>query len=652
MDETPRTPASPEDPEKLRSRLRDLSARTFVSLVENSTDLIGFTTLDGELVYMNPSGRKQLGFDDAPLPEGIRVHDFALEKHRGKLQYLIQILFRTGSWTGEMRVKNPRTGVVIPIEVRAFLIRDPEDGTPIGMAGIGRDLTDRKRVENALRLSEEKFAKAFRTTPDSVNINRMRDGMFVEINEGFTQLMGYEVEDVIGRTSQELEIWVDPKDRAELLRRLDDCGEARNLEAKFRRKDGRIGIGLMSARVIQMEGEKFLLSITRDISDRVRLEEQLRQAQKMEAVGRLAGGIAHDFNNLLTVIVGYCDVLLSRAEPGDRSIKDLREIRKAGESASALTRQLLAFGRKQMLDLQPTALNDLVTNMENMLRRTIGENISLVTGLAPDLWTVRADGNQIQQVVMNLAINARDAMPSGGRLTIETRNARVEENAPGKPPDCPPGPYAVLAVSDTGHGMDEAIVREIFEPFFTTKELGKGSGLGLSTVHGIVRQSGGFIEVETRRDSGTTFKVYLPRVEAPARAVPVKSDTGKAVGGNETVLLVEDSEVVRSYTAEILRTGGYDILEAGSGEEAIRLAGGHPGPIGLLLSDVVMPGATGGEVAARICASRPGMKVLFVSGYPEDTIGKKRLLDEGAPFLGKPFTPNELLKKVRGILGS
>ena len=318
MDETPRTPDSTEDRDKQRSRLLDLSEHTFFSLVENSTNLIGIATLEGELVYMNPAGRKQLGFDDAPLPEGFRVHDFALEKHRGKLQYLIQILFRTGSWTGEMRVKHLRTGAVIPIEVRAFLIRDPEDGSPVGMAGIGRDLTDHKRVEKALRLSEEKFTKAFRTTPDSVNINRLRDGMFVEINEGFTQLMGYEIEDVIGKTSKDLNVWVDPADRAELLRRLVECGEAKNLEAKFRRKDGRIGTGLMSARVIEMEGEKFILSITRDITDRVRLEDQLRQAQKMEAVGRLAGGIAHDFNNLLTVIIGYCDVLLSRATPGDR----------------------------------------------------------------------------------------------------------------------------------------------------------------------------------------------------------------------------------------------------------------------------------------------------------------------------------------------
>ena len=651
MDDTLRKRAAEGDPGKLRSRLLDLSGQTFVSLVENSTNLIGIATLEGELIYLNPAGRKQLGFDDAPLPEGFRMQEFALERHRGKLRCMLQVLHRTGSWTGEMRVKHIGTGATIPIEVRAFLIRDPEDGTPVGMAGIGRDLTDHKRVEKALRLSEEKFAKAFRITPDAVNINRMRDGMFVEINEGFTRATGYEVEDIIGKTSNDLNLWADPAEREELVRRLAERGEVRNLEGKFRRKDGRIDTGLMSARVIDMDGEKYILSITRDITDRVRLEEQLRQAQKMEAVGRLAGGIAHDFNNLLTVIIGYCDVLLSRAKPEDPGSEELREIRKAGESASALTRQLLAFGRKQVLNLQPTALNDLVGQMENMLRRTIGENIVLATDLASDLWTVRADIHQLQQVVMNLAINARDAMPSGGRLTIGTRNVDVPEEAPARTPDCPPGPYVALSAEDTGCGMDEATVREVFEPFFTTKEPGKGSGLGLSTVHGIVRQSGGFVEVESRQGLGTIFRVYLPRVEPPsAAAAKAGGGDDRPGGGNETILLVEDSEVVRSYTAEILRTSGYDVLEAASGEEAILAAGRNGRPIDLLLSDVVMPGITGGEVAARIREIRPGTKVLFVSGYPEDAIGRKRLIDDSVPFLGKPFTPNELRKKIREIL--
>ncbi len=652
MDDRYRTAAAPGDAETPRSRLKELAGQMFVSLVENSTDLIGVATLDGELFYLNPAGRRMLGLDDTPLPEGIRVQDYVPERHRARFRYQVQCLVRTGSWTGEARAKNFRTGDPIPLETRAFLVRDPDNGTPIGMASISRDITDRKRVEKALRLSEDKFTKAFRISPDAVNINRIRDGMFVEINEGFSRLTGYGVEDIIGKTSMDLDIWARSEDRAELLRRLEKTGEVLNFEAKFRKKDGRIDTGLMSARVIEMEGEKYLLTITRDISERIRLEERLRQAQKMEAVGRLAGGIAHDFNNLLTVIIGYCDVLLSRRNLEDPAVAEVREVRKAGETASALTSQLLAFGRKQVLNLRPTALNDLLSQMENMLRRMIGETIDLKTLLEPGLWTVRADVNQLQQVMMNLAINARDAMAGGGTLTIRTWNALVEEDSPARPPDCPPGPYVVLGVSDTGHGMDEATAREIFEPFFTTREPGQGSGLGLSTVHGIVRQSGGFIEVETRPGRGTTFKVFLPGVEIPAETAVPGTDGEEARGGNETVLLVEDSDVVRCYTAEILQMGGYAVLEASSGEEALRVARERGRPIDLLVTDLVMPGVNGKEVAARLGAAQPGLKVLFVSGYPEDAVGKKRLIEAGAPFLGKPFKPNDLLRKAREILDS
>jgi two-component system cell cycle sensor histidine kinase/response regulator CckA len=649
MDEMPRMPDSPGDSTILLSRLRELKGETFFSLVENSTDLIGIATLDGDLFYLNPAGRKMLGLDDTPIPEGVRVQDFISDKHRARFQYGVQCLLRAGNWTGEARARHFRTGASIPLETRAFLVRDPGDGTPIAMASISRDISDRKRVEKALRLSEEKFEKAFRISPDAVNINRVRDGLFVEINDGFTRLTGYEVEDVIGKTSLDLDVWARAEDRAELLRRIEKDGEALNFEAKFRKKDGRIDTGLMSARIIEMGGEKFLLTITRDISERIRLEDRLRQAQKMEAVGRLAGGIAHDFNNLLTVIIGYCDVLLSRGNLEDRAAAEVHEVRKAGETASSLTSQLLAFGRKQVLNLQPMALNDLLSNIENMLRRMIGETIELTSSVEPHLWTIRADVNQLQQVVMNLAINARDAMKGGGTLTIRTWNALVEEDAPARPPDCPPGPYVVLAVSDTGHGMDEATSREIFEPFFTTREPGQGSGLGLSTVHGIVRQSGGFIEVETKPGRGSTFKVFLPGVEIPAEPAARGVDD-EVRGGSETVLLVEDSDVVRCYTAEILQMGGYAILEAASGEEAIRIAKERGRPIDILVTDLVMPGVNGKEVAARLGAAQPGLKVLFVSGYPEDAVGKKRLIEDGAPFLGKPFKPNDLLRKIREIL--
>jgi PAS domain S-box-containing protein len=641
----------PGTAERFRHRIEEMAGQMFVSLVENSTDLIGIATLDGELFYLNPAGQKLLAVDDAPRRGKIHLQDFAKNQHLEKLDGLMASLVRTGSWTGEMRALNLRTGSPIPIETHAFVIRDPANGTPIAMAAVSRDLTERKVVENALRVSEDKFSKAFQISPDAVNLNRLGDGTYVEVNEGFCRTMGYTPEEVVGKTSTELKIWDRPSDRVQLVRRLGTEGEVRNLEAKFRKKDGSIVTGLMSARIMEVHGEPCILSITRDITERSRLEEQLRQAQKMEAVGRLAGGIAHDFNNLLTAIIGYSDVLLSRVGPADPAAEDLLAIQKAGESAAALTRQLLAFSRKQVMDLRPVSLNGLVAQTEVMLRRVIGETVALRTTLDPDLWTVRADGNQIQQVLMNLAINARDAMPGGGSLTIETWNAVIASDAAARPPDCAPGPYVVLAVRDTGHGMDEETAGKIFEPFFTTKGVGKGTGLGLSMAHGIIRQSGGFIEVSTARDRGTAFLVYLPRVEdaVEANAAPVISTDTK--GGGETVLLAEDSDVVRCYIVEILELGGYKVLEAASGEDALQVAEDHAGALDLLVTDMVMPGIGGAELAARLGTARPGIKVLFISGYPEYSSGKHRLLKPGAPFLGKPFRARVLLDKVREILG-
>jgi len=652
MKEHLRIDAASEEARGFRLRIEELAGQMFVSLVENSTDLIGISTLDGEVFYLNPAGRAMLGIDDSPRPLRIRIQDFAKSEHLGKLDDLLSTLIRTGNWTGEMRAINFRTGLPIPIETHAFLIRDPAGGKPIAMASISRDLTERKRTESALRLSEQKFAEAFRISPDAVNINRLADGKYVDANDGFLRAMGYSRDEVIGRTSIELNIWDRPADRASFVRRLQRDGEVRNLEVKFRRKDGRTVVGLISSRPIDVDGEPCILSITRDVTERTLLDEQLRQSQKMEAVGRLAGGIAHDFNNLLTAIIGYSDVLLSRLAPEDPSTDELRAIQKAGESAASLTRQLLAFSRKQVLDLRPTALNELVSQTESMLRRVIGANIVLQTRLQPDLWTVRADGNQIQQVLMNLAINARDAMPDGGTLTIATRNAVVDDGAPERPSDCPTGPYAVLSVSDTGHGMDRNTAGKIFEPFFTTKGVGKGTGLGLSMAHGIVRQSGGYFKVATAKNRGTSFYVFLPRVEKPAENRPAPAHAESVQGRGETVLLAEDSEVVRCYIVEILRLGGYNVLEADSGEEALRIARDHDGPIDLLVTDMVMPGIGGADLASRLSASLPELKVLFISGYPEYATGNHRLPGTGVPFLGKPFRAGVFLEKVRQILAA
>jgi PAS domain S-box-containing protein len=379
-------------------------------------------------------------------------------------------------------------------------------------------------------------------------------------------------------------------------------------------------------------------------------EAQLRQSQKMEAVGRLAGGVAHDFNNLLTVIRGYSELLLARLAPDDSIRKDMIEVKKAADRASGLTRQLLAFSRRQFIAPKVIDLNALIANMDGMLRRLLGEDIvELCTELNPQTGSIRADAGQIEQVVMNLAVNARDAMPKGGRLTIETRNVTIGKPTRQTPAGLKPGTYVLLAIRDTGHGMDEETQSHLFEPFFTTKEKGKGTGLGLSTVYGIVKQNGGSIVVESQKDQGATFKIYFPLIEQGAQG-PAGAPDAEPMHGRETILLVEDEPSVRGLVHETLRLHGYTVLEARHGIEALMTGAKHQGPIHLLLTDVVMPQMSGPEVAEKIQIVRPGIKVLYMSGYPDHPLFEQGGISRDASFLAKPFTPNVLAKKVRAVL--
>jgi signal transduction histidine kinase/ActR/RegA family two-component response regulator len=422
-------------------------------------------------------------------------------------------------------------------------------------------------------------------------------------------------------------------------------------EVELLAKDGkRIAVEVNTKLILQDGVPVGVQGIARDVTKRKQLEEQLRQSQKMEAIGQLAGGVAHDFNNLLTAINGYSSLALQRVEDGHPVKPYLEEVKKAGDRAANLTRQLLAFGRKQILQPVPLNLNAVVSDMNKMLRRLIGEDIELTAKLDPDLGRVMADPGQIEQVLVNLIVNARDAMPQGGNLIIETTNVEIDSGYVSGQVGVQTGSYVKLAVSDTGVGMDEETRNRIFEPFFTTKEKGKGTGLGLSTVYGIVKQSGGNIWVYSGAGKGTTFKVYLPRAKSIARVNKEKVEEATPRGGSETVLLVEDEEVVRGLARRILEQAGYSVVEASKADEAIRFCEEHGNEVDLLLTDVVMPEMSGKELADRLKTQRPDLKMLFMSGYTDEAIVHHGVLDSSVEFIQKPFTPAGLIEKVRDVL--
>jgi signal transduction histidine kinase/ActR/RegA family two-component response regulator len=434
------------------------------------------------------------------------------------------------------------------------------------------------------------------------------------------------------------------------MRRIGNGEPLQHFEIAMLRKDGRKVLLEVSARLIRSNGKKVCVQgIARDVTERRQLENMVRQSQKLEAIGRLSGGLAHDFNNLLCVINGHTELLTEALQPGDRALRSVTQIRKAADSAAALTRQLLAFSRRQVFHPQVVDLNAIVMETERLLARLIDEHIEFYTALDPGLGRVMVDPVQVEQVIINLVLNARDAMPKGGKLTIETSNFDLEENHQSKISQIPTGKYVLLALTDTGCGMDEETQSRIFEPFYTTKEMGKGTGLGLATVYGIVKQSGGFIWVYSEEDRGTTFKVYLPRVASPL----TETRPGRHIEiskGTETILVVEDAEPLRALTKEFLSASGYTVLEAANGDEAIRIAQSHAGTIDLLLTDVVMPRMGGKPLVEQMAQIRPNTRVLYMSGYPNDGIVQAGILANGVALLEKPFTREILSKRVRQVL--
>jgi PAS domain S-box-containing protein len=627
-------------------RLRASEARTRATV---DAALDGIITIDatGQVVEFNPAAEEIFGYRRAEVVErplaDLIVPTALRDEHRRGLAQCVA--------TGDGPLLGRRIeltalradGSEFPLELA--LTRINTDGQLL-FTGFVRDLTAHKRAEET-----RAFLAAIVESSDDAIIGKNLDGTILSWNAGAELLYGYSAAEVAG---QPICILV-PHDRvdevAQILAHIKQGERIAHYETVRVRKDGtRIEVDLTISPIKDAAGMITGAStVARDITERKRLEAQLLQAQKMESVGRLAGGIAHDFNNLLTAISGYTD-LAHAALPADHPVRsDLDEIQKAARRAATLTRQLLAFARKQPIEPHILNLNDLLREMDKLLRRVIGENIDLVTQPAADLGQVIADPGQIEQVLINLAVNARDAMAEGGKLTIETHNVRLDAAYSRGHVSVTEGPYVLLAVSDTGAGMDAEVQSHMFEPFFTTKEYDKGTGLGLATCYGIIKQHGGFIWVYSEVGHGTSIKIYLPRVYEAAETLS-QLEEQVAPRGTETVLLVEDELAVRVFAARVLREAGYTVVEASQGDEALRLAQDYPGAIALLVTDVVLPQLGGKALAERLVAQSPSSKVLFISGYADDAIVRHGRLEAGLAFLHKPFSPTALLRKVRAVL--
>jgi PAS domain S-box-containing protein len=762
----------PKDPEAMVENFRESDERyaKLFELVSDALFLIDKET--GSILEVNAAAELMYGYSREELLTKRNV-DLSAQPDETRRAT------REERATIPVRLHRKKDGTIFPVEITAshFTWR----GRPVHMAAI-RDITGRMKAQEALKESEEKFRLAFQTSPDAINLNRLSDGLFFDINEGFTRLTGYTREDTLGKTSTALNIWKDSGDRDRLVQALSEQGFVRNFEAEFRTKDGRIGTGLMSAHILCIGKEDYILSVTREITERklmerrlheseeklrlfiehapasiamldrdmryvfasrrwltdfglaeediigrshfevfpeqrehwqaicrsclygatwrcdedtlprkhggvewirwesrpwyekdgaiggivimselitdrklaeeqrVKLQEQLLQAQKMESVGRLAGGVAHDFNNMLGVIIGHVGLALEHTRPEDPTLHHLREIQKAAERSAELTRQLLAFARRQTVSPKILDLNDTVGGLLKMFRRLIGEDIELAWMPGHGLWNVRVDPSQIDQLLVNLTVNARDAIAGVGRISIVTANAGFNDLRDIDHPDFTPGEYVLMTVSDNGAGMSKEVLEHIFEPFFTTKEVGLGTGLGLATVYGIVRQNEGFIQVHSEPGCGSTFRIYLPRFTGEASDSLQQNLSTPIPGGTETVLVVEDDPSILRITKSILERLGYTPLTAERAEEALRLAREHPGDIHLLVTDVVMPEMNGRELARHLSALRPAMKCLYMSGYTTNVIAHHGVIDEGVSFIQKPFSVNQLAEKVREVL--
>jgi len=630
-------------------------ARSFyIALYDEAADLITFPYFVDEHDAAPPPKKMGHGLTDFLIRSGepLLATPEVLQgmEDRGEVE-------RNGSrsldWMGvPLKVNNHTFGALV-VQTYTKNIRYGERDKEI-LTFVARQVASAveiKRNEQALRRSEARYRSLVQSSVYGIYRSSL-EGRFLDVNPALITMLGYASAEEVLLLDPEKDVFARAEEHTHLIDEFRRTGRLDGIEVKWKCKDGKLITVRISGRAVSSADEPadVLEAIAEDVTDRRVLEDQFRQAQKMEAVGRLAGGVAHDFNNLLMVISGYAEVILAELDMASPLHEKARAIQQASDRATTLTRQLLAFSRKQLLELKVVDVNTIVEDMERLLRPLIGENVDLITKLATDAGHTRADAGQLEQVLMNLVVNAKDAMPDGGTLTIQTQRISVDDSHRWGQTFIRRGSYVLLSVSDTGTGMDKETQSRIFEPFFTTKDKGKGTGLGLSTVYGIVKQSGGYVMVQSEEGRGTTFHIYLPHVDAPAEshAAPVART---AVGGTETVLLVEDEESVRQLVRETLTVKGYRVIEAENGEAGLAAAANHEGKIDLVITDVVMPGIGGRELVKRLAETRPETKVLYLSGYTEDAIGGEATIEMGAAFLQKPFTLQNLSRKVREVLG-
>jgi two-component system cell cycle sensor histidine kinase/response regulator CckA len=622
------------------------TAERYRRLMENLNEVLYMLDLDARVTYVSPNIEKISGYSREEIIGRAFIDFVHPDDLTDRMESFQRVLMGEGITT-EYRYLTNRSGETAWVMTKARPIF--ENNEVVGIQGILVDISERKRAEEVLRESEKKFRTLFDSSPQAIALTDIKTGRIIDVNDTFCRLTKYSKNELIGKTTTELGFY-SQDDRNRFIHKLTKTGKVNGIEMDFKISDGSMLNSRMFAVPIKIDGKSSVLTSFFDMTEQNRLEKQLLQSQKMESVGRLAGGVAHDFNNMLSVIIGNAEVAMMDTDPDEPVHKILKEILNAGHRSADITRQLLAFARKQTISPEVLDLNETVEGMLKMLRRLIGEDIDLAWLPGKHLGLIKVDPSQINQILANLMVNARDAIGGMGKITVETDNVRLDENYSAHHAGFVPGDFVMLAVSDDGCGMDKETLNNVFEPFFTTKGVNEGTGLGLATVYGIVKQNDGFINVYSEPEKGTTVRIYVPRHEGESRQFAAYDVTKISTARGETVLIVEDEAHILELVKTILERLGYTVLEAATPGRAVALAEDHKGEIHLLMTDVVMPEMNGRDLADQLHGLYPDLKVLFMSGYTANAIAHCGVLDEGMNFIPKPFSVKDLSIKVREVL--